>query len=142
MQFLKKNQGKGHSREVYHTKRMQRLTGVLWSNDNKFIISASDEMNIRLWKAYASEKLGPMTYMEKRSVNYNNALKRKYSSHPQIKRIARHRQVPRHVFNAQKEIRSIKNKIKLKEANRKRHSKPATLKIIREKDKHVLLEEE
>lgn len=49
---------KGHSREVYHTKRMQRLTCVGWSLDNKYIISGSDEMNLRVWKAKASEKLG------------------------------------------------------------------------------------
>ena len=49
---------KGHSREVYHTKRMQRLTSVLWTKDNKYVISGSDEMNIRIWKAKAWEKLG------------------------------------------------------------------------------------
>lgn len=48
----------GHSRDIYHTKRMQRLTSVVWSLDNKYIATASDEMNIRLWKARASEKLG------------------------------------------------------------------------------------
>ena len=37
----------GHSREVYHTKRMQRLTCVAWSRDNRYIISGSDEMNLR-----------------------------------------------------------------------------------------------
>lgn len=45
------------SREVYHTKRMQRLTSVLWSADNKYVLSGSDEMDIRIWKAFASEKL-------------------------------------------------------------------------------------
>jgi len=49
---------KGHSREVYHTKRMQRLSCIKWSLDNKYIISGSDEMNLRVWKAKASEKLG------------------------------------------------------------------------------------
>lgn len=49
---------KGHSRDVYHTKRMQRLTCVKWSLDNKYILTGSDEMNIRMWKARASEKLG------------------------------------------------------------------------------------
>lgn len=57
---------KGHSREIYHTKRMQRLTAVLWSLDNKYIMSASDEMNIRIWKARASEKLGLV------SINFKN----------------------------------------------------------------------
>lgn len=45
-------------REVYHTKRMQHVICVKWSADNKYILSGSDEMNIRLWKANASEKLG------------------------------------------------------------------------------------
>ena len=48
----------GHSREVYHTKRMQRLTSVAWSADNKYILCGSDEMDIRIWKANRSEKLG------------------------------------------------------------------------------------
>lgn len=51
---------KGHSRDIYHTKRMQRLTCVQWTLDNKYILSGSDEMNIRIWKAKASEKLGPV----------------------------------------------------------------------------------
>ena len=37
----------GRSREIYHTKRMQRLSTVAWSLDNKFIVSGSDEMCIR-----------------------------------------------------------------------------------------------
>lgn len=49
---------KGRSREVYHTKRMQRLSNIAWSLDNKYILSGSDEMNIRVWKARSSEKLG------------------------------------------------------------------------------------
>lgn len=49
---------KSTSREIYHTKRMQHVTCIGWSLDNKYIYSGSDEMNIRLWKAKASEKLG------------------------------------------------------------------------------------
>ena len=47
-----------HSRDIYHTKRMQRLTCAAWSLDDRFIYSGSDEMNIRIWKARAAEKLG------------------------------------------------------------------------------------
>ncbi len=61
---------KGHSREVYHTKRMQRLTCVAWSLDNRYILSGSDEMNIRLWKARASEKLGILKEREKVALEY------------------------------------------------------------------------
>lgn len=50
------------SREIYHTKRMQRITDVVWSSDDKYVINASDEMNLRIWKARASEKLGIVSY--------------------------------------------------------------------------------
>ena len=53
--------GDGRSREVYHTKRMQRVGCVEWTRDSKYVISASDEMNIRLWKAVAWEKLGKVS---------------------------------------------------------------------------------
>lgn len=48
----------GCFREIYHTKRMQRVTSIRYSRDDRYIISGSDEMNIRIWKAQASEKLG------------------------------------------------------------------------------------
>nr|CAH7748661.1 unnamed protein product [Callosobruchus chinensis] len=133
--------GKGHSREVYHTKRMQRLTCVLWSLDNKYIISGSDEMNIRLWKARASEKLGPLKPREKAALRYSEALKEKYASHPQIKRISRHRHVPKHIYNAQRELRTIKEKQKRKEANRRAHSKPGEVPYVPERKKHVVKEQ-
>lgn len=56
------NLHQAHSREIYHTKRMQRVTCVGWSSDNRFVYSGSDEMNIRLWKAVASEKLAPVNF--------------------------------------------------------------------------------
>ncbi|KAI9114518.1 hypothetical protein K1719_014216 [Acacia pycnantha] len=48
----------GHSREIYHTKRMQRVFCVKFSCDASYVISGSDDPNLRLWKARASEQLG------------------------------------------------------------------------------------
>lgn len=45
---------------------MQRVRVVQWSLDNKYIISGSDEMNIRVWKARASEKLGMVRIKNRR----------------------------------------------------------------------------
>ncbi|CAH0553142.1 unnamed protein product [Brassicogethes aeneus] len=129
---------KGHSREIYHTKRMQRLTCVQWTLDSKYILSGSDEMNIRIWKARASEKLGPLKPREKTALHYSEALKEKYASHPQIKRISRHRNVPKHIFNAQRELRTIKDKDKRREANRRAHTKPGEVPYVPERQKHVL----
>ena len=71
--------------QVYHTKRMQRLTAVAWSLDNKYVISASDEMCLRLWKARASEKLAMMRDRERVALDYNEKLKEKYGQHPKVK---------------------------------------------------------
>jgi WD repeat and SOF domain-containing protein 1 len=55
-----------------------------------------------------------MKTRERDAMNYNEALKEKYADFPQVKRIARHRQVPRHVYQARKEIRIIKDSKKKK----------------------------
>lgn len=128
----------GRSREIYHTKRMQRLTNVLWSNDNRYIVSGSDEMCLRLWKARASEKLGIIKDRERVSLQYAEKLKEKYAQHPQISRISRHRQVPKHVKNASAELRTIKESRGKKEANRRKHSKPGTVPYVPEREKNVV----
>lgn len=130
-----------HSREIYHTKRMQHVVCIAWSLDNRYLFSGSDEMNIRMWKSNASEKLGVIRPRERVAFNYQEKLKEKFAAHPQIKRIARHRQVPKHVLNAQRKMRAIKNKEKVKEANIRKHSKPGKLPFVSEKKKPVLRED-
>ena len=132
----------GRSRDIYHTKRMQRLSGVAWSKDNKFIITASDEMNIRLWKARASEKVGIMRDRERVALQYTEKLKEKYGQHPQISRIARHRQVPRHVKSARAQNQAIKDGAKRKEANKRKHSKPGSVPYVSERENHTIDEME
>lgn len=132
----------GHSREIYHTKRMQRLTCVAWSKDNKYVLSGSDEMNIRIWKARASEKIGILKERERSALDYSEKLKSKFGSHPQVSRIVRHRQVPKHVRNAAAEHRVIKESAKRKEANRRKHSKPGAVPHVPERLKHVVKEQE
>jgi len=132
----------GRSREVYHTKRMQRLTTVAWSLDNKYVVSGSDEMCLRLWKARASEKLGMMRDRERVALQYNEKLKEKYGQHPKVSRIARHRQVPRHVKSAQAEIKLIKEGKARKEANRRKHSKPGAVPHLPERESHTVEEKE
>ena len=131
-----------HSRDVYHTRRMQRITCVCWSADDKYVLSGSDEMNVRLWKARASEKLGVVRERERAARQYNDRLSEKFASHPQVSRIARHRQVPRQVLTGRKEQRAIRQSQKRKEANRRAHSKPGSVPFVAERDKFVLQEQE
>jgi DDB1- and CUL4-associated factor 13 len=132
----------GRSREVYHTKRMQRVMAVKWSLDNKYIVSGSDEMNLRLWKAKASEKLGLLRPREKEQQDYNDKLKEKFKFFPEIKRIKRHRHLPKAIYNAHKEKRIMKSSKQRKEANKRAHSKPGTVPYVPEKKKHVVEEME
>ena len=68
----------GRSREVYHTKRMQRIFCVCWSSDATYVMSGSDETNIRLWKAEASEKLGKLRPREVTARRYAAQLRHRY----------------------------------------------------------------
>jgi WD repeat and SOF domain-containing protein 1 len=132
----------GRSREVYHTKRMQHVMAVKWSLDNKYILSGSDEMNIRIWKANASEKLGILKPREREQLEYSDKLKEKFKFFPEIKRIKRHRHLPKTIYNAQKELRIMKSSRQRKEANRRANSKPGQVPYKSEKAKHVLEEVE
>ncbi|CAI5442638.1 unnamed protein product [Caenorhabditis angaria] len=97
------------SRDIYYTKRMQSVLSVLWSADSKFVMSGSNEMNIRVWKANAAEKLGPLTKREKQAFAYNSKLRETYKNHPEVRRIANHRNVPKHIFSAAREHRVIRD---------------------------------
>lgn len=132
----------GHSREVYYTKRMQKITDVIWSLDTRYIISSSDEMDIRMWRANASEKIGPKFFREQQAFDTNEALKKKFAHHPEISRIKRHRHLPKHVYNERKLKRIMLDARKKKEANRRAHSKPGSIPVVSEKEKHVVREEE
>ncbi|KAM9805650.1 DDB1- and CUL4-associated factor 13 [Syngnathus typhle] len=127
-----------HSREVYHTKRMQHVICVKWSADNRYILSGSDEMNIRLWKAAASEKLGVLTPREKEATNYRLKLREKFKHFPQIRRIAQHRHLPKGVYDQSKQLKEMKEARRRKEKNVRAHSKPGSVPVVSEKEKHVV----
>lgn len=130
------------SREVYHTKRMQKISSVVWSNDATYILSGSEEANIRIWKANASQKLGQVSRRERQALEYSDKLKEKYQHHPLIKRISRHRHVPRLIHNSARQKRIMLEAKKKKVENRRRHSKPGSIpEISARKEKIIAVEE-
>lgn len=112
----------GHSREVYHTKRMQRIFCVKWSMDSKFVLSGSDDGNIRLWKAKASEKLGVKSVREQNALDYRQQLKDRFKHMPEIRKIDKSRKVPKVIVKAQQEKREILAAQKRKRDNVRKHS--------------------
>ncbi|KMV66543.1 Sof1 domain-containing U3 snoRNP protein [Encephalitozoon cuniculi EcunIII-L] len=92
------------SRDTYYNRRMQNVFGVKYSHDSQFIVSGSDDGSVRLWKGYASRKLGPLSRKEKDALEYSKALKEKYEDVGEIRRIAKHRFLPKPLKNTLKRI--------------------------------------
>jgi WD repeat and SOF domain-containing protein 1 len=132
----------GRSREPYHTKRMQRVFSCLFTGDSKYVLSGSDDGNIRLWRANASERNGIKSARERQKLEYDQALKEKWKHMPEIKRIARHRHLPKVV----KKATEIKNEelkaIKRREENERKHSRQGQKKRRSEREKAMVAVEQ
>ena len=62
----------------------------------------------------------------------------RYRFHPQVKRIARHRHLPKMVYKAAKEKRVMMAAQKRRRDNLVKHSKPGAVKLIPERQKHIV----
>ncbi|KAG6272093.1 hypothetical protein E4U48_003284 [Claviceps purpurea] len=135
------NRDRGHSRDIYHTKRMQRVMTAKWTPDARYILSGSDDGNIRLWRANASESGGIKSTRQRQALEYNETLTQRYGHMPEIRRIKRHRHVPK-VLKKAGEIKTQEIKsIKRKEENERRHTKKQFERRKSEREKMVLARE-
>ena len=132
------NRDGGHSRDIYHTKRMQRVFSCRFTPDNNYILSGSDDGNVRLWRTNASDRSGIKSARQRQKLEYDAALVTRYAHMPEIRRIKRHRHIPKTVKKAGEikgeEIKSIKRK----EENVRKHAKKGTMKRVSEREKMVL----
>ena len=131
------NRDRGHSRDIYHTKRMQRVFSAKFTPDNQYVLSGSDDGNIRLWRVNASNRSGIKSARQRQKLEYDQALVKRYAHMPEIRRIKRHRHLPKAVKKAGEikgeELKSIKRK----EENVRKHSKGKTVRQS-EREKMVL----
>ncbi|EAW08110.1 rRNA-processing protein SOF1 [Aspergillus clavatus NRRL 1] len=133
----------GHSRDIYHTKRMQRVFSVKFTPDNKYILSGSDDGNVRLWRAKASDRSGIKSARQRQKLEYDQALISRYSHMPEIRRIKRQRHVPRTVKKAGEIKREELGAIKRREENVRKHAKKGALPPRRsEREKMILTTEQ
>lgn len=131
----------GHSREIYHTKRMQRVFAVNYSLDSQYVLSASDDANIRIWKTEASQKLGQLDSRERSTIEYRQTLKERFKHMPEVRRIDRHRHVPKQIYKAQKTMDIQTKSQKRKLENERKHSKPGSVPYRKERRKHIVTTE-
>jgi hypothetical protein len=83
-------EGHGTHPEVYHTKRMQRVLASAFTADARYVLSGSDDGNVRVWKANASEKLGIVTARERSAIEYRDALKKRWEMDAEIGKVQRY----------------------------------------------------
>ena len=132
----------GHSRDIYHTKRMQRVFSAKFTPDSRFLLSGSDDGNIRLWRAHASTREGIKSARQRQKQEYDDTLKERYKHMPEIRRIARHRHVPKPIKKAGEIKAEELASIKRRRENERKHSKKGSIPRRSEREKMVLAVEE
>ena len=136
------NRAGGHSRDIYHTKRMQRVFSCKFTSDAKYVLSGSDDGNIRIWRANASERSGVKSARQRQKLEYDDALKNRYAHMPEIRRIKRHRHVPKAVKKAAEIKGEELAAIKRRRENERKHSKKGSVPRKSEREKMVLATEQ
>ena len=76
--------------------------------DDKYVISGSDDNNIRIWKKIANESIKILNKREIENREYNKRLIEKYQYMPEIRKIIKHKHVPKYVLNKKREIKEKK----------------------------------
>lgn len=112
-----------HSTDVYHTMRMQRVWSVRYTSDSAYILSGSDDGNLRLWKSIATQPLGPLSAREASVLTYRQKLTERFSEMPEVKRISRHRHLPKEIKSRARTERVQVESQKQKAERRIKHSK-------------------
>ncbi|THH00311.1 hypothetical protein EW026_g2210 [Hermanssonia centrifuga] len=134
-------QGVGTQPEVYHTKRMQRVTSTLFTADARFVLSGSDDGNVRMWKARASEKLGIIDARERAAIEYRDTLKERWKFDPEVGKVSRTRHVPKPVYKASQIKRTMLDAQRVKEERRRKHTRAGESKPKAERKKVVITEQ-
>jgi hypothetical protein len=67
-----------------------RVFDTVYTPTADFVLSASDDGNVRIWKNNASAKLGPMDTRERQQMEYRKKLREKWSGEASVRKIERY----------------------------------------------------
>ena len=123
--------------QVYHTKRMQRLFSVVWSADDAYVLSGSDDTNVRLWRSSPNARATQPNPRQKRKREYEEALVERHKHLPQVKRIKEHVHLPKAIKKAAEVKETVLGTREKREKNRRAHSRPGSVPKISAKKKKV-----
>ncbi|XP_073315754.1 uncharacterized protein [Primulina huaijiensis] len=119
-----------------------RVFCVKFSCDASYVISGSDDTNLRLWKAKASEQLGVLLPRERKKHEYLEAVKNRYKHLPEVKRIVRHRHLPKAIYIAASLRRVKTDSERKKTENRRAHSAPGSVAEVSVRKRRIIQEVE
>jgi len=81
---------------------MQKIYSVLYTMDNKYIISGSEDNNVRIWKSVANDSIKILNKREKDYREYSKKLIEKYQYMRDIKKIVNRKHLPKYIINKKK----------------------------------------
>ena len=100
-----------------------RVFDVTYTPTSDFVLSASDDGNVRIWKSYASTKLGPVSTKERQAIEYRQRLVERWSSVKDVRAVKDRRHVPASVHNTVQLKRDMIESRKVKEDRRRKHTR-------------------
>lgn len=95
-----------------------------------------------MWRANSSERSGVKSTKQRQALEYNDALMERYSHLPEIRRIRRHRHLPKVVKKAGEIKRDELDAIKRREENERKHSNKKHTKRKSEREKAILVKQQ
>lgn len=107
----------------------KRVFSVAFTPDARYLLSGSDDGNVRLWRAKASERSHVRSTRERMKLEYDDALKKRYKHMPEIRRIARHRHIPSSIKKMTETKRIEIESIKRRDDNRRKNQKNQTPRV-------------
>ncbi|KAG9119232.1 rRNA-processing protein sof1 [Ceratobasidium sp. 392] len=134
-------EGQGSGSVVYTGKRMQRVFATAYTQDARFVMSGSDDGNVRLWKARASEKLGVVDGRERASKEYRDRLRERWKADREVGRIERQQRLPVAIKKATELKRTMLGARAVKEERRRKHTRAGASKPTAERKKVVVVEQ-
>jgi hypothetical protein len=70
--------------QFYH-----RVSSTIYSADARFVMTGSDDGNVRIWKARAAEKMGVITARERAAIEYRDSLRERWKHDSEVGKIMR-----------------------------------------------------
>ncbi|KIY68889.1 WD40 repeat-like protein [Cylindrobasidium torrendii FP15055 ss-10] len=132
---------RGTSEDAFHTKRMGRISSTVVTNDARFLLSGSDDGNLRIWKSNASEKMGVVNSRERAAIEYRDELVNRWKMDKEVGRVARARNLPKPVHQASKLKTTMLEAQRVKEERRRKHTRSGDSKPKAARKKAVIVEQ-